>query len=77
MPNHSEDDRSPWGLAMEWSSRVTNIALEMALPSLGGYWLDRWLGTLPIFLILGAVVGFAVGMLHLMQLAKPQDRSRQ
>ncbi len=47
---------------MEWSSRLTAIGLEMALPALGGYGLGRWLGTLPVFLILGVVLGFSLGM---------------
>jgi len=55
---------------MEWSSRLTTIGLEMLLPALGGYGLDSWIGTQPIFLLLGLLLGFAVGMLHLLQLTK-------
>ena len=50
--------------------RLTSIALEMALPALGGFWLDRWLGTRGLFLIVGALLGIAVGMLHLLRLSK-------
>ena len=42
------------GMAME-------IAIMMALFIGGGFALDRWLGTLPLFMILGSVVG-AVGL---------------
>ena len=56
---------------MEWTSRITTIALEMALPGLVGFWLDRWLGTQVVLLILGVLVGFASGMWHLIQLTKP------
>jgi hypothetical protein len=68
--NEPSDERSPWAVLAEWTSRLTSIGLEMALPALGGYGLDRWLGTLPVFLVVGLLVGFAVGMTHLMRLAK-------
>lgn len=32
-----------------------------------GYWLDRWLGTLPIFLIVGVFVGFFGGTLSMVK----------
>lgn len=37
------------------------IAVIMALFGLGGWAVDRWLGTLPVFLIVGVVLG-AVGL---------------
>jgi ATP synthase protein I len=55
---------------MEWTSRLTGIALEMALPGLGGYGLDRWLGTEPVLLIVGVFLGFGIGMWQLLLLAK-------
>jgi F0F1-type ATP synthase assembly protein I len=66
----SPDPRSPLAVAMEWSSRVTGIALEMVLPALVGFWLDQRLGTRMVFLMLGAAVGFAAGMWQLIKLAK-------
>ena len=42
------------GMAME-------IAIMMALFIGGGFALDRWLGTLPLFMILGSVLG-SVGL---------------
>ena len=73
--NPPSDDRSPWALAMEWTSRVTGIAMEMALPPLGGIWLDRRLGMrLPIFLVAGVLLGFAAAMIQLCQLARASAR---
>jgi ATP synthase protein I len=41
------------------------IGLEMVIPIALGAWLDyRW-GTSPWMVILGVIVGFAVGMTHL------------
>ena len=64
------DERSPIAIAMEWSARLTTIGLEMAIPAGGGYWLDLRIGTSPVFVILGAMLGFAAGMFHLMQIAR-------
>lgn len=66
--------------AAAWGSRVTTIALEMALPGLFGLWIDRQLGTVLVFLVLGVMLGMTVGMLHLVRMAKtlqkdePSDR---
>lgn len=66
---NSPDDRSPLALAMGWVSRITAISLEMALPALLGYWADQWLETEPLFLVLGVIAGFSLGMWHLIKLA--------
>lgn len=54
---------------MTWASRITSISLEMALPPLLGSWLDRRWGTGYALLIVGGVLGFVLGMMHLMRLA--------
>ena len=66
----TSDDRSPMALAIEWSARLMTIGLEMALPAAGGYWLDLRIGTSPVIVILGTMLGFAAGMFHLMQIAR-------
>ena len=65
------DDRSPFAIAMEWSSRITSISLELVVPVLIGHWLDRRLGTLPLCLIVGVILGFVTATLSLMRLARP------
>ena len=62
-------------LAMEWVSRITTISLEMVLPALGGYWLDTSWGTKPLFTLLGAALGPAVGFWHLIRLAGSRPSS--
>jgi F0F1-type ATP synthase assembly protein I len=57
-------------VGVEWAARVTTIALEFALPPLVGLWADRWCNTAAWFTVSGAVVGFAVGMMHVLRLAK-------
>lgn len=64
-----QEDRPPFVVAAEWAARITTIGLMMALPALGGWWLDVRLGTYPWLLIVGALFGFAAGFYHLMQVA--------
>jgi len=76
MDEKSPDDRSPMAIAMEWSVRLTTIALEMTLPVAGGYWLDGRVKTLPLFVIVGAVLGFVLGMYQLLQIARQADKKK-
>jgi len=76
MTNDNSDDRSPMALALEWSSRLIAIALEMALPAAGGYWLDLRIGTSPVFAALGAILGFVAGMFHLLRIARQRGPSK-
>lgn len=62
--------------AMTWASRITSIALEMALPPLFGSWLDRRWGTGYALLIVGGVLGFVLGMMHLVRLAADASPKR-
>jgi F0F1-type ATP synthase assembly protein I len=68
------DDRSPYALAYQWSARITTISLELVIPVLAGYWLDHRLHLLPLFLILGAILGFVTATLSLVRLTKPPRR---
>jgi len=65
-----QKDRLPLVSALQWASRLTTIALEMVLPGAGGFWLDRWWGTGVVFLILGVIVGFWLGLSHLLQISR-------
>jgi len=71
------DDRPPMVRGMQWATQVTTISLEMVLPALVGLWLDRKLGTVMVFLILGAALGMTLGMIHLVHLVDPQDEQKK
>lgn len=59
---------------MEWVAKITTVALEMVLPAVAGSYLDRRFGTSYLALA-GVVLGFVVGMWHLLQMTrvKPRD----
>jgi F0F1-type ATP synthase assembly protein I len=59
---------------VQWAERISAISLEFALPPLGGGYLDRRWGTGSLFTIIGAVLGFLVGMMHLMRIAQKSQR---
>ncbi|MBN2578246.1 MAG: AtpZ/AtpI family protein [Pirellulales bacterium] len=66
----SSDSRSPLAVALEWSTRVTAISLQMVLPGVLGYWLDLRIGTKMVFLILGVFFGLASGLWSLIRLTR-------
>jgi len=62
--------RSNLSIGIEWASRVSTVGLEFALPPLGGAYLDHRAGTTPWLTLLGVVLGFAVGMMHILRIAR-------
>jgi F0F1-type ATP synthase assembly protein I len=67
-----EDKRPQMVVASQLLHEATSAAISMAIFPLGGYWLDdRW-GTTPWLTVLGAVVGFSLGMKQLVNLGKPR-----
>lgn len=81
---------SPLSVGLQWATAITTIGLEIALPTLGGAWLDNRYGTKPVWTVVLAVLGMIVAMRHLWDMSKrlgrrenppgatePNDRSRQ
>ena len=68
------DGRSPMAVAYQWAWRIMTVSLEMVVPGLVGVALDRWLGTLVVFTLLGFAFGLTAGVWHLIKLtASDQD----
>ena len=67
------DGRSPMAIALEWSSRIMAVSLEMVLPGLFGLWLDRQMGTLPWLMLVGLSVGGTLSMWHLLRMTNRSD----
>ena len=62
--------RDPVGQGMLWASRITTLGLEFALPIGAGAWADQRWRCSPALLMVGLVLGAAVGTLHLTQIAR-------
>lgn len=51
------------------------VSLEMVLPGVAGYWIDRRLNIIfPVFLLMGLVGGCIGGVWHLMRLTRIDAR---
>ena len=74
-PKPPLDTRSPTAKALDLVSQITSIGLTAVLPALGGYFLDNWLGTKVLFVILGLVFGLIMAGLQLMRLVKKLERN--
>jgi F0F1-type ATP synthase assembly protein I len=61
-------------VAMRWVHQITSIAIEMAVPAFLGHLADQRWGTEPWLVGIGALLGFAVAMVHLLALAKQSNR---
>jgi hypothetical protein len=70
MKKSPTDDRSPIAIGLEWSTRIITLGLEMAIPTVGGYWLDKHWGTLPFFVCVGAFVGVAIAVWQFFLIAR-------
>jgi F0F1-type ATP synthase assembly protein I len=60
--------RSPLAYASVGFEVVTPVVLFM----FAGYWIDQWLESLPWFLLLGALLGIAVGFYNLFRKLLPR-----
>ena len=56
--------------AYQWAARASAIALEMVVPALLGIGLDRLLGTVALFAIVGVILGMALGFWQLIKIAR-------
>ena len=53
------------------------VSLEMVLPGLLGYWLDKQLGTVFLFMLIGLTVGCIGGIWHLVRATSADLQSRK
>jgi hypothetical protein len=66
----SDEPRSNLAVGIEWASRVTTVGLMFVVPPLLGHLVDRGMGTNSVGLLTGAVLGFAVGMIAILRIAR-------
>jgi F0F1-type ATP synthase assembly protein I len=60
-------------VGIQWAARVSTLGLEFALPAFLGVLLDRWWNTSPWATVVGAVLGFAGGLVHLLRMARQRS----
>ena len=68
-PQKPEEKRPP--SPMSYMSLGFELAAPVMLLTYGGYWLDGRLGTLPLFLLLGVMLGMAAGFYSLFRRVTP------
>jgi hypothetical protein len=56
--------------AYQWATRIMIVSLEMVLPGLAGYWVDRQLGTVVAFTLIGFVLGSSAAVTHLIRMTR-------
>lgn len=61
---------------LEIASLGTEFALTEILGAAAGYWLDTKLGTLPWCLVGGVLVGFAVGLVRIVGVARAANKKK-
>ena len=61
---------------LEIASLGTEFALTEILGAAAGYWIDTKLGTLPWCLVGGVLVGFALGLWRIIDVARAANKKK-
>lgn len=72
-----KSDESPWAQFRRFGNLGIELALAVFVGAFGGYALDGWFDTEPLFLILGFFVGVAAGFLNLYRLIASEEKMLQ
>ena len=67
-------EQGTWKALGELSSIGLTLVIATVMGLVGGYYLDRWLGTTPWLLLLGLVLGIAAGFVNLFRSVKRAER---
>ncbi|MDO4587217.1 MAG: hypothetical protein Q4C95_07960 [Planctomycetia bacterium] len=65
------DGLSPLAIGYMWSAKILSMAIETALIVCFGYWIDRQLETLPIFILISLILALVIFILRLVALTVP------
>lgn len=65
---------SPWKPLLSLAHVGLTLVIATAGATIGGYFLDRWLGTTPWFTLIGLGVGIAAGFRELIRTLKRAER---
>jgi ATP synthase protein I len=64
------DEPSPWQALGGLATVGITLVVAIAGATIGGYFLDRWLGTNPLFTLIGLGVGIATGVREFLRTMK-------
>jgi ATP synthase protein I len=64
------DEPSPWQALGGLATVGITLVVAIAGATIGGYFLDRWLGTKPLFTLIGLGVGIATGVREFLRTMK-------
>ncbi len=70
-------DSSAWKGLAELSAIGMTLVVATVVGLAGGYFLDRWLGTSPLFTIGGLLLGIAAGFVNLFRSVKAAERDME
>jgi len=71
------DEPSPWRTLGGLATIGTTFVVAIALATIGGYFLDVWLGTKPLFTLIGLAVGIATGFREFFRAIKRWQREER
>lgn len=66
-----------WALALRLMGVGWYVAASVVIGIVGGYWVDRWLGTTIVFTIVGVVLGTTVAFYGLYKMVQPLMTDRR
>jgi ATP synthase protein I len=70
-------DSSAWKGLAQLSAIGMTLVVATVVGLAGGYFLDRWLGTSPLFTIGGLLLGIAAGFVNLFRSVKAAERDME
>ncbi len=68
---------SPWRPLLTLAGVGLTFVVATAGATIGGYFVDRWLGSTPWFTLIGIVVGVAAGFRDLIRTLKRAERQER
>ncbi len=71
------DEPSAWRALGGLATVGITLVVATAGATIGGYFLDRWLGTLPVFTLIGLGVGIATGFREFFRMIKQAEKEER
>ena len=72
-----KEEPSPWRSLGGLATVGITFVVASAGATIGGYYLDRWLGTSPIFTLIGLGVGIAAGFREFFRMIKEAEKEER